>query len=76
VNQKRAKELRRLAKYDPNGPKEYEDIEVKKVTVARFNSDGSVEDVIRTRVVTINKTKQTYNKWKKAYYLTKSRGQL
>jgi hypothetical protein len=74
VNGRKAKELRRLAKYSPNDPREYDDIPVKKVKIARFNADGSVEDVIKTRTVRLNKNKQAYNMWKKAYYITKKGG--
>jgi len=76
VNGRKAKELRRLAKYNPNSTREYDDIPVKKVKIARFNADGSVEDVIKERVVRLNKNKQVYNKWKQAYYIAKTKGGL
>lgn len=75
MNGKKAKQLRKLADLK-RGKSEVVDVPMKNVLIKRFHKDGSIEDVDKTRTTRKNKTKEEYNKWKKAYYILKQKGKV
>jgi len=76
VNGRQAKYLRSLARYNPNESREYENVLVAKKKFIRFETNGKSKEIVKERFQLINKSKQEYNRWKKAYYLTKKQGGL
>lgn len=66
MNLKKAKQLRKLAKFHPSQPREYEDISVGKVKILQINQDGTTEEIIKERTVKMLKDgpRVTYKNYK------------
>lgn len=75
MNQRKAKMLRKLAGFDANEPKQYENVIVAKKRFIQFNGDGSSEDIIKDRNMTLRLgLKQVYKRYKRAFYTLKTKG--